>query len=488
MSLSKEAIQKILGIKEKVYLEPKEMAKHLTVSFLPSNISLSPILDRFIKKLKRSLIHWGVKIVPYEKILTKTNRIKEGVVVFTPPIEGDYLPINYVTSFTSNQIITIIEKPPFIKNHISFDKHIEIAMKLFAWHMSNLIISVDKESWRIYNFNASFPTYKYDENFDKNILYGLISKIATPIRPLRLSEFIIKRKKRLEIDKEILEDFVEGSILLGRTGLFPSLIEIDKLRFRNYLHKLIASQYLDKRSGLSYGFLARQLPIKLPLLISLDKIKKDINFKNDYFVKKGKIFIVLKINRKKFCMCVPRIWVFTTRSGCKKTELIPERDLCKIGLFNGQLIMEVPENIDYLSDYKPSFDTRVILAHAIANVIFGAVLKYFRPDNPFSQRLEENGMAIVHWHGYIRNKFIPVGYWEYGRDNPAVSCSSPQTAIYAFRGKHRAVEESLSKGIEYLGDIHVEPQHGVNVTWDSIRNLAFFLLSDSRISKLGEMQ
>ncbi|MCM8756687.1 MAG: hypothetical protein NC817_01465, partial [Candidatus Omnitrophica bacterium] len=210
--------KKILGIEGEVYLDSKEMARHLRATFLVSSSSSSLLVNKFIKKLKRTLYHLGTKIIPYEKALTKANKIKEGIVVFTSSLKGEDLPINHVSSFTSNQIITIMENSSSIKDTLPFDKRIERAMKLFAWHMSNLIICLNKQGWRIYNFNGSFPNYKFDKDFRVNVLDGLISKITTPIRPLHLSEFTIKKKNKLELDRKIVEDFINGSLLLGKMG------------------------------------------------------------------------------------------------------------------------------------------------------------------------------------------------------------------------------------------------------------------------------
>ena len=94
-------------------------------------------------------------------------------------------------------------------------------------------------------------------------------------------------------------------------------------------------------------------------------------------------------------------------------------------------------------------------------------------------------MAIVHWHGYINSRHIQKGWILYGANNPSVSCSALQTAIYALRQREKLIFSMIEADEEYLGDIHIEPQHGVNVTYNSIVDLANYLLSRNDISELG---
>ena len=110
---------------------------------------------------------------------------------------------------------------------------------------------------------------------------------------------------------------------------------------------------------------------------------------------------------------------------------------------------------------------------------------YFRPDWAFPKILHESGFAIAHWHGYVNPEFILEGWIVYGAGNPSVSCSSPQSAIYAFEGKQTGIINSILNDAEYKGDIHIEPHHGTNIAFPSLKEISEFLLSDKNISKLG---
>ena len=73
-------------------------------------------------------------------------------------------------------------------------------------------------------------------------------------------------------------------------------------------------------------------------------------------------------------------------------------------------------------------------------------------------------MALAHWHSYPHHGATPDGFALHGEANPPVSCSSPQSAAYALVGKLEALGRRVAEGAPYLGDIHVEPHHGTNLS------------------------
>jgi hypothetical protein len=96
--------------------------------------------------------------------------------------------------------------------------------------------------------------------------------------------------------------------------------------------------------------------------------------------------------------------------------------------------------------------------------------------SPFAGTLSNSGMALAHWHGDVDTALFPDGFTVFGNENPPVSCSTHQAAMYTLRGKLEAYARHTGQGKVYLGDIHVEPHHGVNVTWPSLLGLARRLL------------
>ena len=69
--------------------------------------------------------------------------------------------------FAQNSVITILDMPEGIGHDTEFHEHFNTAMNLFAYHMTNIAIVIDKEKWIPYNFNASHPIYLIDENLEK---------------------------------------------------------------------------------------------------------------------------------------------------------------------------------------------------------------------------------------------------------------------------------------------------------------------------------
>ncbi|HHE32875.1 MAG TPA: hypothetical protein ENL07_09720, partial [Chlorobaculum parvum] len=112
---------------------------------------------------------------------------------------------------------------------------------------------------------------------------------------------------------------------------------------------------------------------------------------------------------------------------------------------------------------RPSFDTLTIIAHAVGNTMIASILRTLRPDSRFPKLLERFGSGMTHWHHYPDDDMIPKGYIKHGKENPPVSCSTPQSAAYSLLGKLEALERALEAGTDYRGDVHIEPGHGTNV-------------------------
>lgn len=540
--ISQEAIQRILGIEDRVHLAAGDMAKQFVVTFYSDDSRASSAVKSFVEKFKTSLTNLGVQIVPldsvWENVPTKKRitrffkylmndifwvirkllnlpeigfflspktllklsggkRIKKRVcIVCIGEQESNMLPMQYIVSFKTNSIITIVDFPNGIDESSNFSQHFDTAMSLFAYHMTNIVIAVDKSKWMVYNFNASHPIYRIDDiEFDNKILNSIIPKIAAPISPHKLNEFIITddRFDPYDIKHEyIIKEMRQGGSAFENTGLYPKGKNIDKLPFRHNFHRLIGKMHLDDRSGMSFGFIAFQMPTNVFHVKTKNEFVKkypEAFLESDYFTDKlsNIVYLLMRINSDEIVIKIPDVWVMTLRSGSDKTHFNPKTDLLKIGLVNGKMRMQFPKNLKIDRNYKPSFDTKVILAHAVGNAIIAQIAKYFGKYESFIKSIEDKGIAISHWHGYFNNKKLPKEIMMYGRDNPHVSCSSPQSAIYALQGKLKAFSDRISamNDADYIGDIHIEPHHGINISYPSLIDLANYIQANQDITELG---
>lgn len=536
---SQEALEIILGIKGKVDTTAEEMADKLNVTFFPyTESTLTENVVSFSNQLKETFLELKVNVVPFdeafetisyyriirrffrvtfnnaifliEKIfkvetarhfvplgalrnLLRRRKIKRGIsVIATGENKTWNLPMDHTTSFTESLVITIVDWPNNIKQESEFVHHFDTAMNLFAYHMTNIVIAVDKTKWLLYNFNASHPVYSRQDNFKNNVLHALIPKIAAPIRPHKFSDFIVLDKP-FDINdskhKIAVADLINGSKEFQRTNLYPPGKKISDLFFRNDFYKWIGSIHLDERSGMSFGFFAYQLPTKTEPLISAEKFTKEFNFsipeEKDYFYRDGRLFIEVNLPEGLFCLRLPEVWVLSQRSGCDKTNFNPEKDLVKLGMKDGKMYLQAPRGLKLNKDYKPSFDTKVILAHALGNAIVASLAKFYKRDEKFTEQIGQRGLAIAHWHGYFNPNSIPEGFFVHGVLNPHVACSSPQSAIYAIEGKLDIFYKTLTEKKAYNGDIHIEPHHGTNINFPSLVELGLFLKSNPSVSVLG---
>jgi len=542
--LSYRAYETILGIKEKVKVSDEEMADSLNITFFPysDTKTVNARTLEFAEKLKGAFTELKINVVPYEealeivplqktivrtlkifvnnilflferfyiknnprifinfsviKNLAKRHRVKKGIsVVAVGESATGNLPMDNTSSFRDTSVITLVDWPEHIAEASQFEDHFDTAMSLFAHHMTNIVIAVSDDKWLLYNFNASHPVYDIDQDLNRNILHGLIPKIAAPIRPVRLKEFTILKEPFDPSDSKhefLTKDLVESSRRFQETGLYPKGKKIDDLPFRNDFYRWIGKIHLDERSGMSFGFLAVQMPTALYSPIPLNEAEKkygDIIPKEEdfFFDKEGNLHILVKSFDEILCIQVPEVWVLSQRSGSNKTNMDPQKDLVKLGLKNGAMYLQTPQGLKITSDYKTSFDTQVILAHAVGNAIVASLLSYKNRNHEFVQHTEKKGFAIAHWHGYFKQDKLPNGWFLHGTRNPNVACSSPQSAIYAIEGKlneFNTHQEKQNEPIAYKGDIHIEPHHGTNIIYQNLDNLVTFLLDDKERTTLG---
>ncbi len=454
--LTDSQIEELLGLPAQTCTEPLEMANRLVLTFFPYQDKASHAVRSFAAQLKATLVGFGVSFLPFEQCLQEgKKRLKKHISVIALGEQApENLPIEYVPSLSDNSIIQILDFPESIEEQSTFQQHFDTAISLFARHLVNIVLGVDQNRWILYNFNASHPVYSRSEGFAHAVLHSLVPKIFAPISPPKLSDFEILEKpfdpKSIRYAPYI-EDLSQAAALFAQTQLLPAGKSFDELEYLSPYHRRIVKAHLDNRNGMSYGFLARQIAPDM----------------------EQECYPIEVANTE---VLIPPIWVITQRSGSNKTNFLPERDLVKLGIYQGKLMLQAATQADLGQDYRPSFDTMVILAHALGNHILASLLD---KSQIFAKNYFQQGAAMAHWHGYFREDLIPKGFEIYGQQNPNVACSSPQSAFFALKGKLECLNSN------YLGDIHVEPQHGVNVTCMSLTNLGQYLISTPQASTLG---
>jgi hypothetical protein len=413
--LSQEALEKILGIEEKISITAEEMADKMNVTFYPHvGKNIDQEVFSFVEQLKKAFNELKVNVVPYEKALEKVsiprifrrlsrilvnnflyvfnyifkieanrhyvplsaiknlfkrNKVKKGIsVIAIGENETWNLPMDHTISFTGSFVITIINWPKNISEESDFVEHFDVSMNLFAHHMTNIVIAVKKDKWLLYNFNASHPIYSRNEKFNQSVLHALVPKVVAPIRPNKFSEFIFEPNSFDPFDeyhKPSVEDLIRGSKEFDKTKLYPPGKKIADLPFRNNFYKWIGSIHLDERSGMSFGFFARQLPTKIEELIDYNifiKEKGSVFGDKDYVLLNNVFYISISVKGYKFVMKLPEVSVLSLRSGCNKTNFDPKKDellvlgetfglsiglfFCTINLMLHKKFYDVPEKLE----------------------------------------------------------------------------------------------------------------------------------------------
>ncbi len=479
--LTEDAVKTILGIGEPVPLSPMALSKSLHVTFFPTSVASERVL-RFAEKLRHALAESGVSVLEYERALTDgpTAKLKEGIVIIAPgELQTGDLPVDHVSNLRKTTVVGIIDGPCPADKETDLQEKLNSVVKTLAWNIVQVAIYVDDEVWTIATMNGAIIRLRHDGEFKHDVFSTLIPKLAAPVVPPHSSDFDV-HEGTLDLSSgalsQYVRDFVESGRLWAKTGLLLFHTTMDSLSFRNRFYKRLAAAYLDHRSGMSYGFLARQIASSVEPAMTFPEAHRSIGPLNWNGVGlrwvHEKLFVGVRLSDQTLVAEVPDVRVLTTRSGCDKSNIDAHRDLVMLGLSRGRVILETPKGISAKTDCKPSYDTMTILSHAVANSLVASVLSRVRPRSAFTAAFQRAGMALAHWHGEVDRSRLPKGYVIHGDTNPPVSCSTHQAAMYALTGKLNALKQSMIRGTDFSGDVHVEPHHGINVTGESLSSLA----------------
>ncbi|MBI5472657.1 MAG: hypothetical protein HY961_09975 [Ignavibacteriae bacterium] len=482
--LTPEAVEEILGTGTRVPTTREAMAHQLRVTFFPYGRT-TPRLDAFVEKLRVSLRRCGATLIEFgDAIDGTTGKLRDGIVVVAPgELDTGNTPVDHAANLRRVTFMGILDRPAPLDDELHPQEKLNSIVRELAWSILQVIVYLQDEVWTICTMNGAVIRCTNDDALDGDVLGTLVPKLAAPVVPPHADDFDLREGALNVMTDELrayADDFASSSVLWRRTGLLLFHTSVATLEFRTNFYKRIAAAYLDNRSGMSYGFLARQPAAAVRAALTAEEFARldgqNVNDPRGVWKIGDKRFVRAKVLPEPLFVEAPDVWMLSTRSGCDKTNIDVERDLVLTGLVNGTIVFMTPNGLCAKVDCKPSYDTTAILAHAMGNALVASLLKRIDPLSRFVAGFESSGMALAHWHGDLDHDALPQGYFIHGTLNPPVSCSTHQSAIYALTGKLHALKESLQSEVSFLGDVHIEPHHGVNVTWKSLKSLAEWLL------------
>ena len=465
--ISPASLHRILGIAASTPLCPEAMSAALRVAFCPAP-EMSERLRRFTATLQEKLRSCGVTVLDISEATGTNGRIRAGTAVIAPGTFPDHLlPINRVSTLYNNVIVGIYDEPPPVSSSETTQRTLDAVVGRLAWDMVHLVIYVTAVSWTICSMNGGITTFETPLPEEDDVLGSLVPKLTAQVVPPRPEDLEIRPgtldTSSAEFDR-IASDFEECGFAWGDNPLLLSHTSRETLAYRSDFYRKIVARYLDDRSGMSYGFFARQLPSDpLPAIYSGVEFSENTSLLPPSSVIEGKQYVPVTITGHHLLVPVPDVRIITTRSGCRKTCIDRRHDLVEIGLVGGKAWLGTPAGLPKEMVVRPSFDTLTIIAHAAGNAMISSILQLLLPGALFPQILKSTGASMTHWHHYPQDESVPAGYVVHGRKNPPVSCSTPQSAAYSLMGKLYALECALMEKMEYLGDVHIEPGHGTNI-------------------------
>lgn len=479
--------------------QPLEMAKRVRVTFrpLPRDYG-NQIVIKFRELLENKLRESGVNVIPWEEAsemsdgwvskVLRTRKVKRNIhavvdvrreysltrtffsnvaekmygyfrrpdmsVMEILKVSGwaDDFTARYVQDPFNTQIITLMPlEPEFADKNTTYDRKIAIGMQNLIATMSEIVMGIAPDKFSLVNMNLSDSIY-LNEGMDDFVMNSLIPKIYAPIKPPVLNRF-----KKGEYDPEesvFPKQLAELGRLVKSTDLFPQGSKFSE-KVKRQSHRDVVEKILEGRTGVSYGFIAlAEAPIyegkSIITKATWDKLTK-VEIIDDDMVrenKKGRWFVRTVIRGKEIFQQVPDIWIATSRSGSNKTNLDPNSDIVRIGVIKGKLHLETPKGVDLnRKDIRPSFDTYVILAQAVATALYA-------PD------LIKDGLPILHFHGYPDPKWFGEREYHSGASNPSLPCGTVEAALLNYSAIYELANNN-GNSMQML--CLVESDHGVNI-------------------------
>ena len=288
--------------------------------------------------------------------------------------------------------------------------------------MTLSFIDVDsaRRTFRFYCVQGCSRLYSWDELDDPEVAAAVRTKVMVKGRVPRTKDFdvvmrdgwgaqphhafVAEAQRRILSALPVLQPLLPIKMLAS--DLVPRCV-ID-------IAPIVVAQFLDGRSGMSYGFLAYQLPT-------------------------GPVESCRKVS------------VLVTRSGCDKQRPDLERDWIVLSFDPETVELEVSKSMQDIT--SPSFDSWLILGQAATNVGLARKFKAAGRSANYVKMVESDGVALCHFHGFIPHKALPPNVAFFGQDRLPLPCGSIESALLTIEEKGAIGDRvvGLDFDVDYAG-------------------------------------
>jgi hypothetical protein len=367
----------------------------------------------------------------------------------------------YIGDPNSVQVIVLTDMDEkFTDAELPYQQKIKIGLSTLIRTFSELVIGISSEAISILNMNLSDSIYVIDE-IDKFVLNSFIPKIYVPIIPIPMTQFELGQYDPQE------SPYANKLVTLGKeladSDLFPPGAKLSEVIPRKS-HRDIVNLIVNGRTGVSYGFVAYAEPPQYVGALEITESEWEGLLPVDGFNKEevrrnemNRRYVRTKVGANYIFKQIPDIWIVSSRSGSNKTNLNLEQDVLRIGLIgDAKFLLQLPQAADpKVLDIKPSYDLYVMLAIALASSLY-------------APELIQNGLPMIHFHGYPSSEWFGPGEYYAGVHNPSVPCGTYESGVFNFLSIYELANR-------YDGKIAlaslVEPDHGTNIIAHDVESL-----------------
>jgi hypothetical protein len=290
----------------------------------------------------------------------------------------------------------MIQETPVPEVHHGEDyvKHHQHGLHTLARQLTLSFIDIDSaaRTFRFYCVQGCSRLYSWDELDNPEVADAVRCKVLVKGRVPRTKDFrLVLRDAWASAGAEAAAIQAAQRAILRAMPLLNPLLPIKMAaaeltpRCVIDIAPIVVAQFLDGRSGMSYGFLAYQMPTG-------------------------------PVER------CDRVTVLVTRSGCDKQNPHPHDDWIRLSFDPDGIALEVSRAIGDIT--SPSFDSWLILAQAAANVSLARRFKAAGVCRKYVDMVERRGVAVAHFHGFVARGAVPPNVAFFGADRNPLPCGS----------------------------------------------------------------